>query len=337
MSRLASMERAMRLRSRIAATLVFAGLVATHAANGAGFTPPTDGWASWQVPAVAGAPDWCCFDWLGDRTRSAKCKLDDKRGQSYGSLDSDGSVDSMRLYARFEGGELRRIRALGPGCPVETRDGITDLGSVAADDSARWLIAQTKADEDVASDVLAALATHAGTVARDGLVKIARSDEHRENRKSAVFWIGQLRASDSADALKSVMFEDADPELREHAAFSLSQSVVPDRDDALIRLGRTDRAPDVRAKAWFWLAQTGAPESETAIAEALATESDEDVREQAIFALSQLPDERAVDALTTIVEDSRRSRDERKRALFWLGQNESPRAQAYLAEVLSGR
>jgi HEAT repeat protein len=92
---------------------------------------------------------------------------------------------------------------------------------------------------------------------------------------------------------------------------------------------------EVRAKAWFWLAQTGAAESEQAIGAALRKDADDNVREQAIFALSRLPDERATRALIAAAEDRALSREQRKRAVFWLSQSEADAAQAYLEKVLA--
>jgi HEAT repeat protein len=132
------------------------------------------------------------------------------------------------------------------------------------------------------------------------------------------------------------MFGDKEPEVREHGAFAITQTKSPRIAPDLIRLGNTDKAGEVRAQAWFWLAQTGAAESENAIGAALRKDSDDRVREQAIFALSQLPDERATRALIATAEDQSLSREQRKRAVFWLAQSEATGAQAYLEKVLAG-
>lgn len=54
------------------------------------------------------------------------------------------------------------------------------------------------------------------------------------------------------------------------------------------------------------------------------------MREQAVFALSQLPEDRAAKALIAIAEDKSLSREERKKAIFWLGQMKSDSAVMYL-------
>jgi HEAT repeat protein len=323
----------MWLRLGMALATVAIGSVA--AAGTAILAVPSDGWVTWSVPTVADAPAWCCFEGYGRRSASAGCDLDDRSG-GYGSRDADAPVDRMQVYARMSKGVLQRIRAFGPSCPVESATAVSDLGDVAADDSVRWLQQRIGTDDQITADLLAALSVHAGPVARDALSALARGGTDAETRKDAVFWMGQVRASDSSGILRSILFDDADPAVREHAAFSIAQSSIESRAADLIRSGTADPVADVRAQAWFWLAQTGAPESESAINRALAAESDPDVRERAIFALSQLPDDRAVDALGTVLDDPSRSRDDRKRALFWLGQSDSPRAHDYLARVLDG-
>ncbi len=144
-----------------------------------------------------------------------------------------------------------------------------------------------------------------------------------------------VRGAEGAEVTSSLMFGDANPEVRKHAAFALAQSKSPRVAADLIRLGNTDKVGDVRAKAWFWLAQKGAAEAEQAIGEALRKDADEDVREQAIFALSQLPDERATRALIAAAEDQSLTREQRKRAVFWLSQSRSDSAVAYLDRVLT--
>ena len=92
----------------------------------------------------------------------------------------------------------------------------------------------------------------------------------------------------------------------------------------------------MRAQAWFWLAQTEAPEAEKAIGEAVKKDGDDHVREQAVFALSRLPAERATGALIKVAEDRSLPVEQRKKALFWLGQSEAASAAAYLEKMLAG-
>jgi hypothetical protein len=325
----------------IRTALCLAGLALASQGHSAELTLPRDGWTSWQVEAVEGAPDWCCWSSWDNREGSrTACRLDD-RGNS--ATRDRTTIDAMRVYARVTAGKVERLRVLSATCPVEAATPIHELGNVATDDSARWLIALSKRSGDAATrddlgeNALAALATHRGDLAHNALAAIARGDGDFETRKKAVFWLAHVRGVAGVEVATSVMFNDKDPELRQHAAFAITQSKSPRVAQDLIRLGNTDKDGEVRAQAWFWLAQSGVPESESAIVAALKNDNDEHVREQAIFALSQLPEERATRALIAAAEDQSLSSEQRKRAVFWLAQSESQGAQTYLEKVLTGK
>ena len=301
---------------------------------------PADGWASWEVPAIDGAPDMCCWNGMqqGAAKRSA-CKLDNQRG-NLGNVDN-ATTDAVRVYVRVAGGTIDRLRALSASCPVEAATPIRDLGSQDADDSARWLIANirragAKEHKSSRENALEALGMHRGEAAYGELASVARGGDRLDERKTAMFWIAKGRGLAGATLVTELMLGDKDPDVREHGAFAITVSKSPRIAQDLTRLGNTDKHGEVRAQAWFWLAQTGAPESEGAIAAALRKDSDDRVREQAIFALSQLPDERATRALIATAEDRALSREQRKRAVFWLAQSEAKGAQAYLEKVLAG-
>ena len=320
-------------------------LLLTHAfisqAHSAELKLPREGWTSWQVAAVDSAPAWCCWNNWQDRDASRmSCKLDGS-SNGYGTRD-DEKTDTVKVYARLAGGKVDRLQVLSATCPVETKTPIQELGSVAPDDSARWLIARAKqsgADavthRPLGESALAALAMHRGDLARDALAEFARGDARIETRKWAVFWLAMLRGNEGADITSSVMFNDKDAEVRKHAAFAIAQTKSPRAAPDLIRQGNTDKVGEVRAQAWFWLAHMGAPNAEQAIAQALRKDADDHVREQAIFSLSQLPDERATPALIATAEDQSLSREQRKRAVFWLAQSQADSAQAYLEKVLA--
>lgn len=321
-------------------TLLFCTIVLTtcsaHAADELHL--PREGWATWEIPAVDDAPAWCCF---GDRTGTrASCDLDDAHG-SFSSRD-DERTDVLRIYARFHEGRLDRIRALAPACAVELKSPAQEIDPVAVDVSARWLAAIMKSQSDtpsltrgVRTNAMAALAAHRSRIAHDALSDMARSDKWVQQRKDALFWIAHLRGIEGARVATQVMFEDADPRVREHAAFAVSQSKSPQRAEDLIRLATTDAKSRVRSQAWFWAAQVGGPQTEVAIANALRNERDYEVRQQAVFALSQLPENRSVEALIKVAEDSSLSREDRLQALFWLAQNPSDSALDYLDRLIA--
>lgn len=291
---------------------------------------PASGWASWEVPAAEGTRDWCCQDAHGQRAR--QCPLD---GPPNGySQRSENPVEAVRLYVRFDAGQLKQLRMVAASCPVTARSPIQDLGAVAVEPSLHWLQQQLVQRPALREDLTAALSAHAGEAAQAALLALAAPGAPRPQRQDALFWLALNRGVAGASALEPFLTQDADPEIRQHAAFALSQTQSPRRNPALIRQGQQDPSSTVRSQAWFWLAQTGAAEAEAAIASALKAEKNAEVRHQAIFALSQLPEARAAPALGRVLEDRRLSLDDRKQALFWLSQSESAVAQRYLAEVL---
>lgn len=323
-------------RAVLAATI---GLAAWVAANAQTLVSalPDNGWVSWKVQAVADAPRLCCRQGYGDIETT--CELDVDRGLHVWSGDR-GGVDEVRVYVNMREGRPEAIRALAASCPVSADSEIRDLGEVPASASVDWLRRQLEAADPVGNNAvvapaIAALAVHAGDGARRALIDVAEHGLDEDRRNGAVFWIGQLRAHDSADDLKRLMFGHDDPELRQHAAFSLSQSAIADRHASLERLARTDAAGDVRARAWFWLSQTDASDIENAILAHLAEEPDRHVREQMVFALSQLPDERGLSALGRLIEDPAQDRNIRRKAIFWLSQSESTEAFERLEALLA--
>jgi len=327
--------------SKIAAAILLAGAMALPIAS-AELQLPRDGWTSWQVRAVEAAPAWCCYSgWKSGKVMRQTCQLDGDKG-GFSISDDETSTDTVKVYARLKSGKVDSLQVYAASCPVEAQTAINDLGDVAADDSARWLITRVGENGDdaavgrpIAEGALAALAMHRGELSGKALANFARGDTRAETRKWSVFWLSLVRGAEGAAVTSSVMFSDPEADVRRHAAFALSQSKSPRAAPDLIRLGNNDKDGEVRAQAWFWLAQTGAADAERAIIAALRKDGDDNVREQAIFALSQLPDERATSALIAAAEDQSLSREQRKRAVFWLSQSESSSAQAYLERVLA--
>jgi hypothetical protein len=107
---------------------------------------------------------------------------------------------------------------------------------------------------------------------------------------------------------------------------------------ALLRIARNTSLPrDTRRQAVFWVSQEAGEAATRGLAE-LAGDAgqDRDIREQAVFALSQLPHE---DGIPVLIQVARSSRDPeiRRKAIFWLGQSEDPRALSLFEELLAGK
>lgn len=318
----------------IVAALLMAAVPFGKQAAGQAIGVQDDGWHTWQVQAVPGTPDLCCYGWQRGDMSQRGCKLDSRSG-GFGSAGAPVmAADKVNVYALLKGSRVSKILALSASCPVTANSDITDLGVIAADDSVAWLQPLVANDTRDSSGAMAAIAVHAGSAARDILVDTASLGGTRQRREGAIFWMAQVRVAETADHLKKLIYEDQDPDIREHAAFAYAQSSALDVAEVLIRQGRNDADPDVRSQAWFWLADTGADESEAEIRHALLNDADLGVREKVVFALSQLPAERAVKELVRIIEDRTINIEIREQALFWLAQTESADAFAFIDSLL---
>ncbi len=149
--------------------------------------------------------------------------------------------------------------------------------------------------------------------------------------------LGAVRAPDGADYLLSLA-STASGKVAEKAIFpaTLADSAViwP----ALLRLARDgSRQRGTRNQAVFWLGQA-AGEAATKNLSAIVGDNsvDQEVREAAVFALSQRPREQGVPALITVARTNR-DPEIRKKALFWLGQSNDPRALDLFEELLPRR
>ena len=116
------------------------------------------------------------------------------------------------------------------------------------------------------------------------------------------------------------------------AVLADSITVWPD----LLRLARTTALPrETRRSAVFWLGQAAGEAATRGLSELVDDSSVElEVKESAVFALSQLRHEEGVPALIRIARTNA-SPSVRKKALFWLGQSDDPRAIALFEEILT--
>jgi hypothetical protein len=116
------------------------------------------------------------------------------------------------------------------------------------------------------------------------------------------------------------------------ATLADSVTVWPD----LVRIARDGSVRHrVRTQAVFWLSEAAGDAAVKDLADMVGDDSlDREVREQAVFALSQQPHDVGVPALIQIARTNT-NRDVRRKAFFWLGQSNDPRALALFEEILT--
>lgn len=147
--------------------------------------------------------------------------------------------------------------------------------------------------------------------------------------------LGRVPAPEAARYLLALA-RQGDGDLGGQAIFAATLADSATTWPDLLRLARdADVATATRRSAVFWVSQA-AEEAATRGLDSLVGEPDVDreVREQAVFALSQRPREEGVPALIRIAK-SHTDPEIRRRAIFWLGQSNDPRALALFEELLT--
>jgi HEAT repeats len=141
-------------------------------------------------------------------------------------------------------------------------------------------------------------------------------------REAAAYFLA-LAAKDSGSNAEHAIFP---------AILADSVTVWPD----LLRIAKNAHiSRRTRRQAVFWLSQAAGDAATKGLTDLVDDGStDRDVREQAVFALSQRPHDEGVPALIRIVRENK-DPELRKKAVFWLGQSDDPRALALFEELLT--
>jgi PBS lyase HEAT-like repeat-containing protein len=147
--------------------------------------------------------------------------------------------------------------------------------------------------------------------------------------------LGTVAAPEAAHYLLDLARSGSD-RAAEEAIFpaTLADSVIVWPD--LLKIARANAVPThVRNQAVFWLSQAAGDAVVKDLRDLVDDDNvDRDVREHAVFALSQEPRDVGVPALIQI---ARANKDPgvRRKAIFWLGQSNDPRAISLFEELLT--
>jgi hypothetical protein len=149
--------------------------------------------------------------------------------------------------------------------------------------------------------------------------------------------LGTVGAGAAADYLLSIAQSERGS-MGQKAIFPATIADSADVWPVLIKMARNQNLPrPTRKQSVFWLGQA-AGDAATADLSSLVNDGgvDREVREQAVFALSQRPHDEGVPALISVAKTNK-VREIRKKALFWLGQSEDPRAIDLFEQILTKR
>jgi len=147
--------------------------------------------------------------------------------------------------------------------------------------------------------------------------------------------LGTVPAAEAANYLVSIA-QSEKGSMGEKAIFPATIADSADIWPALIKIARNPDLPrGTRTQSVFWVGQA-AGDAATANLNSIVLDNsvDREVREQAVFALSQRPREEGVPALIAVARTNK-DPEIRKKALFWLGQSNDPRALDLFEELLT--
>ncbi len=152
---------------------------------------------------------------------------------------------------------------------------------------------------------------------------------------SDVVDLGTVSAHDAADYLVTI----AQTERGSMGSKAIFPATIADSAviwPALLKLARDADVPrNTRTQSVFWLGQAAGDVATRGLNDLVLDNSvDREVREQAVFALSQRPREEGIPALINVARTNK-DPEIRKKALFWLGQSNDPRALDLFEELLT--
>jgi TolA-binding protein len=214
------------------------------------------------------------------------------------------------------------------------------LGQVRTDRAAAALEEIATSSRDIGLRTRSIHALHETNMPRANAVlrRLAESDQTPDQvREQAIFWLGQRRSMENAEALKALYTKlgrgGANDEWRKKILFSLSQMRGVGNDTWLLGLALDNaNSADVRGHALWTAGQAGVAGSELVAVYDRIT--DTEVKEKLIWVLSQSSDRTATDKLIDIAQKDR-DIEMRKKALFWLGQKNDPRIRQILSDILT--
>lgn len=164
----------------------------------------------------------------------------------------------VRVALTVEHGQVERLRTYVGG---HWREGSgTDLGMVRAADAADYLLDLGSRVSHKGGDAIFAATLADSVEVWPRLVKLAQNQNvPKENRRSAIFWLGQAAGTKITESLDSIAMTPGEREIQDAAVFALSQRPHDEGVPALIKVARTSPSPQTRKRALFWLGQSDDP------------------------------------------------------------------------------
>jgi len=170
--------------------------------------------------------------------------------------------------------------------------------------------------------------------ARAALQRAAQDEKMPEElREEAVFWLGQSRTADLT-FFRNLFRSTRNTDLQKKIIFSVSQQRSAESSAWLLDMAK-DKSFDteIRKEAIFWLSQGRQLDMDALQGIYTGARDDQEIQKQVIFVYSQSRQSAAVDKLMEIAKTDPKI-ENRKDAIFWLGQKNDPRVKQFLRDLL---
>jgi hypothetical protein len=315
---------------------VIHGQVTTQAANH-GLWTVVDGlkqqkdavWLGYSVPVI----NKFSSGWNSGRIDYLEGNHDAMVNESEGS---NQSPDHALILLRVADGAVMKLRVESPERELDAGGlRFVWLNGVEPDDSVKVLtdLARQEDARHLRDSAVFAISVHQTNAATRAMVGLAGPSNDLGLREKAAFWLANQRGQDGLVAIQRFAREDNDPKFREKLTFDLTLSKDPAALNELIRIAHEDTSPQVRKQAQFWMANKGGKRVTEDLRTIATNDPNEQIRKSAVFALSRLPSDEAAAQLIAVA-DSSKDPIVRRQAIFWLGQSSDPRALEYLTKLL---
>lgn len=216
-------------------------------------------------------------------------------------------------------------------------DAIFWLGSSRAEQAVPALdsiIFQSK-DDEVRKKAIFALSQQRRDLAKQTLQRVAQDEKIPEDiRGDAIFWLGQNGIAD-LDYFKTLFRTTRNQDLRSRILNGVATGHDPGAAAWLLDVARDKSFDmDTRKNAIFWASQRREMDLNTLSSLYDQSRGEDELQEQVLFIYSQRREPAAVDKLIAVARNDS-NLDMRKKALFWLGQKNDPKAKAFLLELVN--
>ena len=209
------------------------------------------------------------------------------------------------------------------------------INRVDFDSSVQWLstIYNRAPEYKIRKALVLAMGIH-GTDSKvlSFLKRVVKSDKSEKIRKNGTFWTGCQKTPEAVNFLKTVVNSDDTIKVRKQAVFAISISKTDNLIPVLVNIAENNRETAIRKSAIFWLGQQASKKIAGKLEDICKNDPDYKIRKAAVFAISQHPD--GVESLLRLVKTSKHL-DVKKKAIFWLSQKDDERALEAIKTILN--